>query len=105
MSRKRTDKARLARQAIDYLVQHDLVVRWHFPEADPPPEEIKRLLTSYFTDGEIEATTSELLSNYLVTGLREDYLPMDEPSRSAHDRSPSSPRRPTCRLARCGDDD
>ena len=105
MSRRKADKAQLAQRAIDYLVQTDLVVRWDFPDDDPPPEDIKRLLMSYFADGEIEVTTSELLCSYLVSGLREDYPSLDEPSRSAHDHAPSSPRRPTCRLARCGDDD
>ena len=30
------NKADLAKQAIDYLVQHDLMLRWEIPEADPP---------------------------------------------------------------------
>ena len=61
----------MAQQAIDYLVQHDFVLRWEFPEADPPSPEIKRLVMSYLADGEIELTTSSLLCDYLVSGLRE----------------------------------
>ncbi len=103
MSRKKAEKADLARQAIEYLAEHDLLLRWEIPEADPPSPEIKRLVMSYLADGEIELTTSALLADYLTSRLREDYLPPDVPIQSAHEPAPWS-RRPTCRVVR-GDDD
>ena len=101
MSRK--NKADLAQRAIDYLVQHDLWLRWEIPEDDPPPAEVKRLIMSHLAEGEIELTTSALLGDYLVRRLTEDCLPMEEPSRSAHAYAPWSPR-PTCRVVRPDDD-
>ena len=95
----RNKKADLAWQAIDYLVEHDLVVRWNFPEADPPPEEVKRLIAPYFSDGEIERTTAGHLRDYLVERLEEEFLLMDERSQSSQD-----PCRPVFRVV-CGDDD
>ena len=90
----------LAQQAIDYLVQTDLVLHWDFPQADPPSTEIRRLLATYLAEGEIELTTSELLCNYLVERLREDHgLTADKPSQN---HAPWS-RRPSCRVV-CGDD-
>jgi hypothetical protein len=97
MSGRRGKRADLAQQAIEYLVEHDLWLRWDFPEADPPSPDIKRLVMSYLADGEIELTTSALLADYLVGRLREDYLPRNEPS-----RSPGS-RPAACRVV-CGDD-
>ena len=48
----------LAQRAIDYLVQTDLVLKWDFPEADPPSHGDKRASSRpYFCDGEIERTT------------------------------------------------
>ena len=97
--KERTQRADLARQAIDYLVQTDLVLKWGFPEADPPPEGTKRLLAPYFSDGEIERTTSSLLCNYLVERLREDHgLTDTRMGRSGRDRAPS------CRVV-CDDGD
>ena len=101
--RTRPDDIALARQAIDYLVQCDLVLRWDFPAADPPPEEVRRLLVPYFADGEIEATTSGLLCSYLITRLKEDYLRQDEPSRPGRHHAPKS-RPPVCRIVRGGDE-
>jgi hypothetical protein len=84
--RNKANKADLAWQAIDYLVEHDLVVKWNFPEADPPPEEVKRLIAPYFSDGEIERTTAGHLRDYLVERLEEDYLLIaDERSQSSQD--------------------
>ena len=101
---KRTAKAELARQAIEYLAQHDLVLRWEIPEADPPPADVRRLIMSCLAEGEVDLTTSALLCEYLVTSLREDYLPVDEPSRSEQGPPPWSspgcvPRRPGRRVA------
>ena len=89
----------LAQQAIDYLVQHDLVLPWDFDPANPPPEEVKRLLQPYLGDGEIERTTGALLCDYLVGELREDCLPRKERSRRLAPQS----RPATCRVVR-GDD-
>jgi hypothetical protein len=94
-----TNKPDLAQQAIDYLVQHDLMLRWEIPEADPPPPDIKRLVMRYLAEGEIELTTSELLANYLIGRLRDDCLPLDAPNRSAHDPASLS-RIPSCRVVR-----
>jgi len=91
------NKADTARRAVEYLVQHDFKLHWDYDPADPPPEEIKRLLAPYFDDGEIERTTGMLLCNYLVGRLREDYVPQDEWSRSARGHAPHS-RPPTCRV-------
>ena len=99
----RADKADLARQAIKYLVQTDLVLKWDFPEADQPPEEIRHLLTSYLADGEIERTTSSLLCDYLVGRLREDHLSMGKRSPPGQGHAPWS-RRAACRVV-CGDGD
>ena len=99
-SRKKPDKADLARQAIDYLLEHDLALKWDFPQADPPPEEIRRLIASYFDDGEIELDMALYLGDYLVERLEEDYLPMDNQSHHA----PWSRRPPVCRIV-CGDGD
>ena len=74
---KRPDKADLARQAVEYLVQHDFVLKWDYDTTDPPSPAIRDLFAPYFSDGEIERTTSELLANYLVSRLREDYLPTE----------------------------
>jgi len=86
MSRKtKATKAELAWQAIDYLVEHDLVLKWGFPEADPPSEEIRHLLMPYFANGEIERTTAGRLRDYLVECLEEDYLLIaDEPTPRSH---------------------
>ncbi len=98
--KRRANKADLAWQAIDYLVEHDLVVKWNFSEADPPPEEIKRLIATYFSDGEIERTTAWHLRDYLLERLEEDHLLIaDERSQSSQD-----PHRPVCRVV-FGDDD
>ena len=70
----RSKKAELAWQAIDYLLEHDLVVKWTFPEADPPPEEIRLLIAPYFSDGEIEMTAAWLLSDFLIERLENDCL-------------------------------
>ena len=100
MSRsRRANKADVAWQAIDYLVEHDLVVKWTFPEADPPPEEIRLLLMPYFANGEIERTTAWHLRDYLVECLEDEFLLMDERSQSSQD-----PCRPVFRVV-CGDDD
>ena len=96
-----TNKADLARQAIDYLVQHDFVLHWGFSEADPPPEEIKRLLMPCFADGEIELTTSALLCDYLVSRLREEYPSIEERSGVGADLARA---RPALRVV-CGDGD
>ena len=93
----------LAHEAIDYLVQHDLVLHWDFPQAAPPSQEIQNLLKPYLADGEIERTTSSLLCDYLVSRLREDHLAADAPCKPWHDRTPP-PRQPTCRVV-CGDDE
>ncbi|MGO9108574.1 MAG: hypothetical protein ACLP9L_05010 [Thermoguttaceae bacterium] len=93
---KRAEKAELAWQAIDYLVEHDLVLKWDFPEADPPPEEIRKLIAPYFSDGEIEMTAAWLLSDFLIERLENDCLLIRD-SQSSQD-----PHRP--RVV-CGDDD
>ena len=98
MSGKReANQAELAWQAIDYLAEHELVVRWEFPEADPPPEAIRRLIAACFADDEIEMTTAWLLSDYLVARLEEDYLAVADEKSENH----ASP----CRIACCGDDE
>ena len=101
MSRsRRANKADLAWQAIDYLVEHDLVVKWSFPEADPPSEEIRHLLMPYFANGEIERTTAGRLRDYLVECLEEDFLLIaNEASQSSQDA-----HRPVCHVV-FGDDD
>ena len=101
MSRsRRANKADVAWQAIDYLVEHDLGVKWTFPEADPPSEEIRHLLMPYFANGEIERTTAWHLRDYLVERLEEDHLLIaNEASQSSQDS-----RRPVFRVV-CGDDD
>jgi len=77
------------------------VFEWDFPQAAPPSDEIKNLLKSYFSDGEIEWTTAGFVCGYLVERLSEDYL-ADEWS----DCAPWSRRPPVCRIV-CynGDDD
>ena len=85
MSKNKANRADLARQAIEYLVEHDFVLTWDFSATEPPPEEIRRLLAPYFADGEIEPTTSRLLCEYLVSRLREDYPLTDNRSRSVRD--------------------
>jgi len=93
----RADKPDLARRAIDYLEQHDLALKWDFPQSDPPPDEIRHLLASYFDDGEIELDMAWFLSDFLVARLEEDYLVVaDERSQSSQD-----PHRP---VVVCGDD-
>ena len=94
----RTDKADLAKRAIDYLLEHDLVLKWAFPEVDPPPDVIRKLIMPYFSDGEIEQDMAWYLSDYLVERLEQDCLQIaDEQSQSSQDS-----RRP--RVV-CGDDD
>jgi hypothetical protein len=77
MSKNMANRADLARQAIDYLVEQDFVLAWDFSATEPPPEEIRQLLAPYFADGEIELTTSGLLCDYLVSRLRENHLLID----------------------------
>jgi hypothetical protein len=101
--RNKAEKAELAWQAIDHLVEHDLVVKWEFDAADPPPDEVKRLIAPYFSDGEIERTTAWRLRDYLVECLEEDFLLVDERSQPSQDRS-ASRRSPVFRVV-CGDDD
>ena len=74
MSRKEADKADIARRTIKYLDQNALVFEWDFPQAAPPSDEIRNLLKSYFSDGEIEWTTAGFVCGYLVERLSEDYL-------------------------------
>lgn len=93
--RNKAEKAELAWQAIDYLVEHDLVVEWTFPEADPPSEEIRKLIAPYFSDGEIEMTAAWLLSDFLIERLENDCLLIPD-SQSSQD--PLRPR------VVCGDD-
>jgi hypothetical protein len=93
--RNKAEKAELAWQAIDYLVEHDLVLKWNFPEADPPPEEVRLLIAPYFSDGEIEMTAAWLLSDFLIERLENDCLLI------ADSQSSQDPYRP--RVV-CGDD-
>lgn len=95
------EKAEIARQAIAYLVQTDLALRWEFQEADPPPEGIKSLVMPYLADGEIELTTSRLLRDYLVERLREEYPSIEERSGVGRDLARA---RPALRVV-CGDGD
>lgn len=99
MSRKKSDKADLARQAIAYLEQHDLVLKWGFPQDDPPPDEIKKLIMPYFGDGEIERTTAGFVGDYLVERLEEDYLADGQAP------APWSRRPPVFRVVCCDGDD
>ena len=95
---KRAEKAELAWQAIDYLLEHDFKLKWEFDAADPPSDEIRRLIASYFSNGEIEQDMAWYLSDYLIERLEDDYLAVaDERSQSSQD-----PHRP--RVV-CGDDD
>ena len=96
------DTARVAQEAVDYLVQHDFVLHWDYDAADPPSDEIKRLLAPYFADGEIELTTGAWLADYLVGCLQEEYLLKGKPSRSGQGHAPSSC--PAFRVVR-GDED
>jgi hypothetical protein len=88
MSRRKAD---LAKRAIDYLVQHDFKLHWGYDPAEPPPEEVRRLLRPYLDDPEVELTTGALLCDYLVSRLREDWL-----LTGGQDRTSCS--RPTCRV-------
>jgi hypothetical protein len=98
--RKKADKADLARQAVKYLEEHDLVLKWDFPLDAPPPAEIRRLIMPYFSDGEIERTTSGFLCDYLIERLDEDFLADGQAP------APWSRRPPECRIV-CytGDDE
>jgi hypothetical protein len=96
----RADKVDLAKRAIDYLLEHDLTLKWEFDAADPPPDEIKLLIAPYFSDGEIEMTAAWLLSDFLIERLEKDCLLIpDGQSQSSQD-----PRRPVAGVA-CGHDD
>jgi hypothetical protein len=90
---KPPDESDLVREAIAYLAQTDLVLKWGFSEADPPPPEVAKRVASYFSDGEIEVTTSSLVCDYLISRLRED-CPLTEDAGS---------RPAVCRIVR-GDD-
>ena len=94
--RNKAEKAELAWQAIDYLVEHDFTLKWEFDAADPPPEEIRLLIAPYFSDGEIEMTAAWLLSDFLIERLENDCLLITD-SQSSQD--PLRPR------VVCGDDD
>ncbi len=100
---KRTTMTELAWKAIDYLVEHDLVLKWDFPQADPPSDEIRLLLKPYFANGEIEQTTAWRLRDYLVECLEEEFLLVNERSQSSQNRS-ASRGSPVFRVV-CGDDD
>ena len=92
----KAEKTELAWQAIDYLVEHDLVIKWTFPETDPPSEEIRKLIAPYFSDGEIEMTAAWLLSDFLIERLENDCLLITDSQLS---QDPHRPR------VVCGDDD
>ena len=106
MSRKKANKADLAKRAIKYLDQNALVFQWDFPQVAPPSDEIRDLLKSYFSNGEIEWTTAGHLRNYLIDRLEEDFLfEADARGQSGQDHAPwSGP--PVFRIVCCdGDDD
>ena len=81
------NKADTAKQAIDWLAEHDLLLRWEIPEDDPPSPEVKRLVMLHLADGEIELTTSALLADYLASRLREDYRLPPKLAKQAVDKS------------------
>ncbi len=97
-SGKKADTADLARQAIKYLEEHDLVLKWHFPGANPPPDQVKRLIMSYFSDGEIERTTAGFVGDYLIERLDEDCLADGQAP------APWSRRPPVFRVVCCDDE-
>jgi hypothetical protein len=65
------DNEQLAREAISYLMFHDLVFTWNFAD-DPPSEEIRRLIMPYM-DG-IQADFGNVVSRYLTSRLADDFL-------------------------------
>jgi hypothetical protein len=68
----REDLEATAREAISHLSYHDLVFRWDLP--GEPSEAVKRLVASYFQDGEIVSTLSHLACRYVMKALADDHL-------------------------------
>ena len=86
---RKANNSELACRAIAYLLEHDLVLKWDYPEADPPPEEIRLLIAPFFSDGEVELDMAWFLSDYLIAMLEKDSLRIPD-SQSSQD--PHRPR-------------
>jgi len=62
-----------AREAISHLAFHGVSLRWNLPGG--PSEAVRRLVASYFRDGEIVlGTLSELACRYVMRRLADDHL-------------------------------
>jgi len=66
------DTEAIAREAISHLAFKGISLRWDLP--GEPSEAVRRLVTSYFQDGEIVGTLSELACRYVMKALADDHL-------------------------------
>ncbi len=92
------DSEATAREAISHLAFHGLALRWDLP--GEPSEAVRRLVATYFSDGEIVGTLSELACRYVMKALADDHLGAErdrDPRDSAPERRRGKPVRPESR--------
>lgn len=61
-----------AREAISHLAYEGISLRWDIP--GEPSEAVRRLVATYFSDGEIVGTLSELACRYVMKALADEHL-------------------------------
>jgi len=66
------DSEATAREAISHLAFHGVALRWGLP--GEPSEAVKKLVVTYFSDGEIAGTLSELACRHVMKALADDHL-------------------------------
>jgi len=83
------DTEATAREAISHLAFHGLAIRWDLP--GEPSQAVEKLVATYFSDGEIVGTLSELACRYAMKALADDHLGLDKieiPETDSPARSP-----------------
>ena len=66
------DTEATARKAISHLAYNGISLRWDFP--GEPSDEVEKLVATYFSDGAIVKTLSDLACRYVMKALADDYL-------------------------------
>jgi hypothetical protein len=66
------DSEPTAREAISHLAFNGISLRWDF--AGEPSDEVRKLVGSYFQDGEIVGTLGDLACRYVMKALADDHL-------------------------------
>jgi len=66
------DQEPTAREAISHLAFHGVALGWDLP--GETSEAVKKLIATYFSDGEIASTLSEMACRYVMKALADDHL-------------------------------